>query len=514
MAGTREALLWVLFWGLVQFASSECNVSCATDFISTVNCSSSGAPPDNCVVEVECSDDDDVINGSCEIGPSQHWCTMQPDKFDLVVCFNTNCTGRVKSINRQRGTETSQDLAMWKLRYSIKPRPPFNLTLTEVSGGFNLTWSTVYTGDDNFLLSGHLVYHVRLRTGSLEVKSAGVPGVPSVAPLYAGRPHLPQEPLFYKLEEDRRFQLIERDGLQNCVTYLADVKATVKPGMFRALWSDWSSGVELRTVGEDGLRCKSTDNVLQNWAYLSLLMVVPVVVICVKMWAKKPLLFHYIPNPEQFFKPLYHTYEGDFKKWVGPVLTLNNFDVPEKSTSLQVVSEKTPGPLETDERRACLVQHSSSADPGSRSPPRPYFFGADSHGADCSAGHISIDTVTVSGEEDGGGRALGAENQRAERPAPGRDEEDWLPQEDVEAISLSSYSSSEHSEDGYPRVGLDLDTIDSGFLESDCSSPGFDGGERAEMALLKEVEGPHSNYVKQWIAFPAAQEGEPKSTGC
>uniref|UniRef100_A0AAY4CTH9 Interleukin 21 receptor n=1 Tax=Denticeps clupeoides TaxID=299321 RepID=A0AAY4CTH9_9TELE len=430
--------------------------SCATDFISTVNCSSSGAPPDNCVVEVECrSDDDDVINGSCEIGPSQHWCTMQPDKFDLVVCFNTNCTGRVKSINRQRGTETSQDLAMWKL---LKPRPPFNLTLTEVSGGFNLTWSTVYTGDDNFLLSGHLVYHVRLRTGSLEVKS----------------------PLFYKLEEDRRFQLIERDGLQNCVTYLADVKATVKPGMFRALWSDWSSGVELRTV----------DNVLQNWAYLSLLMVVPVVVICVKMWAKKPLLFHYIPNPEQFFKPLYHTYEGDFKKWVGPVLTLNNFDVPEKSTSLQVVSEKTPGP------------------------PRPYFFGADSHGADCSAGHISIDTVTVSGEEDGGGRALGAENQRAERPAPGRDEEDWLPQEDVEAISLSSYSSSEHSEDGYPRVGLDLDTIDSGFLESDCSSPGFDGGERAEMALLKEVEGPHSNYVKQWIAFPAAQEGEPKSTGC
>uniref|UniRef100_A0AAY4CQX4 Fibronectin type-III domain-containing protein n=1 Tax=Denticeps clupeoides TaxID=299321 RepID=A0AAY4CQX4_9TELE len=436
-------------------------VSCATDFISTVNCSSSGA-----------SDDDDVINGSCEIGPSQHWCTMQPDKFDLVVCFNTNCTAAMMLHHLSSNVTV----------VTVKPRPPFNLTLTEVSGGFNLTWSTVYTGDDNFLLSGHLVYHVRLRTGSLEVKS----------------------PLFYKLEEDRRFQLIERDGLQNCVTYLADVKATVKPGMFRALWSDWSSGVELRTV----------DNVLQNWAYLSLLMVVPVVVICVKMWAKKPLLFHYIPNPEQFFKPLYHTYEGDFKKWVGPVLTLNNFDVPEKSTSLQVVSEKTPGPLETDERRACLVQHSSSADPGSRSPPRPYFFGADSHGADCSAGHISIDTVTVSGEEDGGGRALGAENQRAERPAPGRDEEDWLPQEDVEAISLSSYSSSEHSEDGYPRVGLDLDTIDSGFLESDCSSPGFDGGERAEMALLKEVEGPHSNYVKQWIAFPAAQEGEPKSTGC
>lgn len=88
--------------------------------------------------------------------------------------------------------------------------------------------------------------------------------------------------------------------------------------------------------------------------------------------------------------------------------------------------------------------------------------------------------------------------------------DDWHIQdheiENVEQVSLFSYSSNEHSDDGYPQMVLDLDTIDSGFLESDCSSPsGFDGKERTETESLDGVGVFQSNYVKQWVTFTAVQ---------
>lgn len=83
-------------------------------------------------------------------------------------------------------------------------------------------------------------------------------------------------------------------------------------------------------------------------------------------------------------------------------------------------------------------------------------------------------------------------------------------EENGEQLSLDSFISNEHSDYGYPQIGLDLDTIDSGFLESDCSSPvssECEGGERTDTALLGDTAGTHSNYVKQWVAFmPASGE--------
>lgn len=86
--------------------------------------------------------------------------------------------------------------------------------------------------------------------------------------------------------------------------------------------------------------------------------------------------------------------------------------------------------------------------------------------------------------------------------------DDWRLQannaENGEALSLDSFSSNENSDYGYPQIGIDLDTIDSGFLESDCSSPvssECEGGERMDTSLLGGTVGTHSNYVKQWMAF-------------
>ncbi|KAM6957151.1 interleukin 21 receptor, tandem duplicate 1 [Aplochiton taeniatus] len=75
-----------------------------------------------------------------------------------------------------------------------------------------------------------------------------------------------------------------------------------------------------------------------------------------------------------------------------------------------------------------------------------------------------------------------------------------------ERISLDSFNSNEQSEDGYPHV--DLDTIDSGFGESDCSSPlnsEFNGEDQIDASVFTGEGSSSSNYVKQWMICKIAQ---------
>ncbi|MGH0173457.1 UNVERIFIED_CONTAM: hypothetical protein FKN15_008453 [Acipenser sinensis] len=71
-------------------------------------------------------------------------------------------------------------------------------------------------------------------------------------------------------------------------------------------------------------------------------------------------------------------------------------------------------------------------------------------------------------------------------PEPGN----LYPQRDAERLSLDSFASNVRSEEeyGYPRI--DLDTIDSGFVESDCSSPvesNFDSKGQIPFLKLKSI---------------------------
>lgn len=74
-----------------------------------------------------------------------------------------------------------------------------------------------------------------------------------------------------------------------------------------------------------------------------------------------------------------------------------------------------------------------------------------------------------------------------------------------ERVSLDSFASNEQSEDGYPHV--DLDTIDSGFGE--CSSPG--AAEHKDSDLFHEHKNSNSNYVKQWMICSTIQEDSSNS---
>ncbi|KAL2101679.1 hypothetical protein ACEWY4_003440 [Coilia grayii] len=474
MAVIREALTLVSFLGLIhcsKSAANVCEVACTTDYISEFNCSKAEpAPVASCLVEFQCRIGEDQMiesNDSCEIRQSDHWCAIRPDDFEDTVTIDTNCTIRVKHKHHTEVTQT-----VWPLKNFVKPKPPFNVTLEESGFDFNLTWSMAYT--EEHFLNTWLIYRVRLR------------------------PHGTKESIYYDVTEDRRFQIIQKENLVKGETYVIDVQAAVNPALLQTIWSDWSPTSQMMTK----------ENVLDKfpeWYFFLLLMMIPVVlIICTKMWASK-LHFSSIPNPRNFFKPLYHTYEGDFKRWVGPVLILNSFELQEKSPSLKVMSTKGLG-KETETLCNGLNMQGSRSRLFLQDPNYPNslcILDNTIPDTDCSAQHISIDTVTVSEE---GSRQIPPEASELQVIMQEEESiEHWLhPQQnlDMEQISLDSFGSLEYSEDGYPRVKLDLDTVDSGFLESNCSSPVFDQGEQIETDALHIGGFSHSSYVKQWVAHP------------
>lgn len=179
--------------------------------------------------------------------------------------------------------------------------------------------------------------------------------------------------------------------------------------------------------------------------------------------------------------------------------------------------------------------------------------GGSSQGTGHSTGHISIHTVTLSGEEfdedvmsessintlrsyqDGGsfgsfeednrehagynlgeGQLSRMERQSGISPQHENQIANNLSVENLnfqprahfnepERVSLDSFVSNEQSEDGYPHV--DLDTIDSGFVE--CSSPGVSHSnttEQMDSDLFHEHKTSNSNYVKQWMICSTIQE--------
>ncbi|KAA0705432.1 Interleukin-21 receptor [Triplophysa tibetana] len=503
--------------GLIECDDSVCNVTCTTDFISTLNCSNSdSAGTPTCYIVANCSDEFGHAEGNCSMKSSQSWCTIESKDLEILMTYDTNCSITATPMTKQGGAGTSltKNMLLYK---SIKLIQPNNLRVENIDGDFNLTWDVVYR------LIGHelyenLYYRVRLRIKSDSIEKENI----------------------FTLDQTQQSMVIASDRLLPGRRYVADVQVAVNPSLFESMWSEWSSSVEW-----------TCDYPGSEKYYFLLLLAVSVVVVLVVLVVvlyksnprgiKKISLWQHIPSPQDYFKPLYHTYQGDFKKWVGPVLTFNKFDVLEKSATLLVLSDRqqTESSEQPGNNRNSQRRDSDLFNPGSQNSSKLYFLGSNSHVFTKSSGHISMDTVTVSGQDvllpewSGESRRQSIDDfhngteadQRAVEMANGQpgallqdgrgrlqglDCDDWDIQdhelENVEQVSLFSCSSNEHSDDGYPQMGLDLDTIDSGFLESDCSSPsGFDGKEHTDTESLEGVGVFQSNYVKQWVTFTAIQ---------
>ncbi|KAJ8399799.1 hypothetical protein AAFF_G00405290 [Aldrovandia affinis] len=502
------AIISLVFCSLIQHTTCTCSVNCTTDYISSLNCSCTGpglAPSYH--LKAECSDEGDQMTVDCEIITPQHWCILVVGSYDFDIGAFTKCTVEA---NDELGVEPndSTDLTLYE---NIKPQPPFNVLLIESYSSYNISWEMAYTEDINSYLNTYLIYKVQLR-----IKD--------------------EKPKYYDVYEDRRYLEIPSSILTRGKEYVVAVQAKMNPHRFpTSFWSEWSPTVQWKT--KHG-RITGEEETNHYMLYFLLLLIVPCV-LCFFGRSRLRKVHVYIPSPEFFFRPLYYTHEGDFKKWVGPTSTFSESDFLEKD----VVNEKQIKSLE----RLCEGEGEDSASMTSLGGTRG---GSCSQGPESSAGHISIDTVMVLEEESGNSHGSQDPYRHSRRDrftyppfSPGRSVAsegvgllgaegvisgglmsrgaeisvelsshlvlDGLESHLHNAViepdqsSLESFSFTERSEDGYPSVAMDMDTIDSGFQESNCGSPvhsDLDIKEQMDAAVMAEAQCSHTNYIKQWVA--------------
>lgn len=505
-------LLWSLTLFLHGASASFCNVTCWTDYDELFNCSCAASVPTNPLrISVICRGEDADVDGSCVIQPPQSWCQINASVVD-VASVGTVCSTTVS----EEGSSFINDSSSWNLSEVVKLEPPLNVQVEKAAEFYNITWNHESADPDC------LRYRVRIRTSE----------------------NLLKDPVFSKERVSEMHILINHNELQPYTNYTVDVQATFCPKYaLQGPWSEWSSTTNWKT---QALNVKGT------WwhVFLPIIFVfIFVLGLCYSQktyWQRKLEVITYIPSPDEFFKPLYHNYEGNFKEWVKPVFS--EYDYLRISPNVQMMSEKQHDILHwSDEKQRDNEDNETNQGGDIHHMLQPHSNmllhfpdGDSSQGNSHSTGHISIHTVTLSGEDFDeevtsqsslrsyqDGESLGSfeEDNREhasydlEEPHMSRMDRQSgvLPQHEnrisndllvenlnfqphdqfnePERVSLDSF---EQSEDGYPHV--DLDTIDSGFGE--CGSPGASDSNTADQInsdLFHEHTNSNSNYVKQWM---------------
>ncbi|XP_042346783.1 interleukin 21 receptor, tandem duplicate 1 [Plectropomus leopardus] len=522
-----KPVLLLLLWDLTLFAhgvTSLCNVTCSTDYDYLLNCSCSGSLPTYSVlIEVVCRDGEYDVNGSCEVKSPQSWCVMYPEELYIVASIGTMCTATVSHKGHQVLINDNES-STWALSKVVKPLPPVDVQVARNDGCYNVTW------EHDHETHNILIYRVRVRQSN----------------------DLSKDPVHY-LEVGEKYSLLDCEKLQPHVNYIVDVQAKMSPkNLYIGPWSEWSSTAEWRTAGNSA----QTEGMNGWWWYVTLAVSLLFVFLLLgysqkPCWQKKLRQIIYIPRPDEFFKPLDKSYEGNFKEWVKPLF--NECDY----LQAQMMSNKQHDVLQWNTEKQSYSEDNEMKHAGHFLPVlQPHsnsllFFqdGDSFQGTGHSTGHISIHTVTLSGEEEfeeevgsqssvntlrsyQGGESFGSfeednrehagydleESRRQSGILPPHENQisnnlslediNFQPREQLdepERVSLNSFVSNEQSEDGYPHV--DLDTIDSGFGE--CSSPGASDSNMAEQRdsdLFQEHKSSNSNYVKQWMICSTTQE--------
>lgn len=457
---------------------------------------------------------------------AEYTCHMDVFQFMADDIFSINMTD-------QSGNH-SQECGSFVLANSIKPSPPFNVTVT-FSGHYNISWSSDY---NVFALKGKLQYELRYR--KLGDPWAQSPGRKLISVDSRSVSLLPLE--FHK---GSSYELQLRAGPQ-------------PDSSFQGTWSEWSDPVVFHTQPEEMKR---------NWyphLLLILILVCPVLVFLGlkihlpwRLWKK---VWVQVPSPEPFFQPLYVGHSGDFKRWVGTPFPPSSLELRSWSVGVPSILEmhsqcpaqraaKGLAPMELPEP-ADLVEADGVPEPGSwdPAPSTASTLGGSAYSQerDRPYGKLSIETVTVrdaegpcawpctcgdddsypalnlepgSGTEDplldpeatflscgcvsargsvGLGGPAGSVLARV-KPSP-EDEAGWAPGPpwgDGPPRGVLD------SEAGSPPAGLDMDTFDSGFADSDCGSP-----VECDFSSPRD-EGPPRSYLRQWVVMspPLAESG-------
>ncbi|KAM9310279.1 interleukin 21 receptor, tandem duplicate 1 isoform 2-T3 [Pholidichthys leucotaenia] len=510
---TPKVAFLLLLWGLqlcCHGVASACNATCTTDYKEVLNCSCSGSAPSFPVLlNVTCRDYLETVSSSCLVSFPQSWCLMHVTKLDDVAAVGTMCSVTASREDHRLISKSSFDIST-----VVMLQPPFDVQVAITDKFYNITWHNANNPEDC------VMYTVHIRDSGDLLK----------APLHS-------------LHVSKTYFVLDHNRLQPFTNHTVDIQAKFCPkNVYHGPPSEWSAPARWTTTGNKARASWPTAQTTVTAAsgsfshvpfLVTFAIIVTAVAALILFWQKTGFrrtvkLLTDIPRPDEYFKPLYSDHQGDFKDWVKPVFSENDYLTTASNADrrgekqLDVLHWKSEKPGFSDD---------GVAEQGQRLLHVPYFlslplqFQDSSSSGGHSTGHVSIHTVTLSGEEfeeEATSQSSLSSFEDGERI--GYDlEENWIavapleerqilndvnfephPQfNELERISLESFAWNGQSEDGYPNV--DLDTIDSGYGE--CSSPpALNTAERIDSDLFQGHKNPTSNYVKQWMIHSTEQE--------
>ncbi|XP_055083720.1 interleukin 21 receptor, tandem duplicate 1 [Periophthalmus magnuspinnatus] len=317
----------------------------------------------------------------------------------------------------------------------VKPWPPFNIQVKYAKEFYTISWDTK---NPKYCL----VYRILIRA-ALEPQNSVI-----------------------SLESKDTLVHLGESKLRPGVYYGVEVQAKLCPTFrYTGPWSEWGSAT-FSTVAATNLTAQVPGI---NYYWLIFILIILLFLFPTAMfWQKRFQRFTFIPDPGEFFKPLYIIHDGDFKAWVKPTVTEHSF--LNMDTLMDVKLDPTPLSL---------------------------FKSSLGH---ASLGRVSISTVC--GENILAHFSVNSDfRHEASCGTAELDDDPETPHVHLSNLNVHQDLDEGLSGSDYPLV--DLDTIDSGFEE--CSSPSAAGhllsphqqtplGPGAEQ--LCDLY--HSNYVKQW----------------
>ncbi|XP_031818539.1 interleukin-21 receptor isoform X2 [Sarcophilus harrisii] len=552
---------WIItFLLILNCTSGYQDLTCHTDYIKNLTCILQVDPgheessPDLTIKWNDVYEELEEFTNSCSFTRStynhthmQYTCQMDMYKLMSDDEFNVTITDKLSNSSREG--------RQFILSQSIKPAPPFNVTVTYF-GDYNISWKTPYEDALYYALQDKLQYQLR----------------------YKKKQDSWMTQITKSISQDAKSALLLSTEFQKGSEYEIQVRA--QPSfLYSGIWSEWSASTSFRTQSVE----ETTE--WSSWIVpISLLVAIFAFLagwkLKQRLWKKMWVL---VPNPGPFFQPLYSAHEGDFKSWVGTSYTLNLFDWglvhPEV---LEIYGSCLPKGIELmDASMQPKIGYHGICSPGPSKTEIGSFALGSGEGKDESYGHVSLDTVMVVDDKgsgqlqlvqdrgrhcdgddnyskinfdgdqpDGQGSSdllLGKENRiissgHVSMENSGRipvwpeapigsilealclqSPEDWdpgspisLPSGEGAPFRQGPYAhfscSSEKEAFGHPLVSLDMDTFDSGFAGSDCGSPlesDFMGGSPVERDGTPALDTSHveddtpRSYVKQWVISPS-----------
>ncbi|XP_075687520.1 interleukin-21 receptor-like isoform X2 [Rhinoderma darwinii] len=466
--------------------------------------------------------DDTCILVECE-KKHEYICTIDMEDFNVAdtctVTITTNLNGRYYS---------NQICKTFMIGENFKPVPAFNLTVS-LSENYNISWETFY--DTHDVRSGELAYELSYKKD--------------------GETWLNQK-IIQVLEDEKNVVLL-RSTFQADEQYVARIRAQPKnTSIYRGHWSEWSTSVTWTTPTDDKkikMQIGMISGIIAMLAFLGIVMT------CFRytppMWKKVWVL---VPNPESYFEKLYTGHQGDFKSWLGPhynpfsILPYegnstypedpeihshssgNNIEIKKPFLTKSCLTEKNQICIlcvcmkENLTMRCCSQCFSSTTTEGSingRDGGRDDGYPTLNLGSGNMLDHLldrgsdpqSTIPLEFSLHEDFLRSNMNMLNL-VSIPTAEWELQESPPQEDDENVFYNDDNYNSMSPDsrnsaifGYPRTCLDMDTIDSGFVDSECGSPvDSDFGNSDNPTKLinpdpynEEDEISERNYVQQWV---------------